>query len=426
MDKKQARLARLRQRAEGIVEARIPILHFTKMDVEAVVEELRIHQVELELQLDDIQQSYAALEKAQQRYNKLFDNAPVAYFVIDNDGIVMNANLAASKMLGKERDELKGMLFAEFVVPDFQDVYYFCWRALRSEFQAQSCVIELQASDGTRLPGLLNTDRPEADSNEILLAITNLSRVKESDEAFVRSSDLAKEVNQMRLNILRAIAPEFHRPLGVILSAVELLYKHGKRLTEKKKEQLYKTIRNLIWYLNDIVQDARNIQEIDSHKLLRLEAFDVISFTQQIIDDMEVVSNGRKILFEIGEQEDKTTIIWNLNLYRRIVMNMLGSLMQWTSRAIRCQLDVGETNFSLKIDAQTNNFSEDELDLMFDAFFQGSNTEFMQGRGNGLLLAYQTIETHGGTIRYKSQEGKGIRFIIELPKLQANPSPYRH
>lgn len=425
MNTKESRLAKLRERAEIVLKDGNPLLD-DELNTDIAIEELRIHQVELELQLEDLNQTYAALESAQQRYSKLFDNAPIGYFVIGTDGLITNVNLAASEMLEYERNELTGRILAEFVSPDFQDIYYFWWRALQHQKLAQSCELELQRKNGTRIPVLLNSHLPEPESNEILLVVTDVSRIKQSDAALARSSELSKEINHARLNILSAISPEFRRPLSTILSSVDLLYKHGRRLTEKKRAQLYQSIRNLLWYLNDTIQDAHNIQEIERNQLLRMEAFDVIAFTQQVVSDMEAVTNGRKIVLEIVSQQEKANIIWDMNLYRRILMNLFGGLLKFSNRSIRCYLDVKETKFTLRLDTQATNLSEEELALMFESFSEGRNTEFIQGRGNGLLLAYHTIQTHGGNIRYKSYEGRGISFIIELPKLQSNPSPYRH
>lgn len=87
------------------------------VDLSTVVEELHIHQTELEMQNRELREAYAALENALDRYQSLFDFAPVAYFTFDAAGQVIEMNLAAQEALGVDRKDLVGKKFNSFVAP---------------------------------------------------------------------------------------------------------------------------------------------------------------------------------------------------------------------------------------------------------------------------------------------------------------------
>jgi PAS domain S-box-containing protein len=425
MDRKQSKLAQLRERATVVVETTNHDSHFSDLDRDILIEELRVHQIELDIQLDDIHQAYAVLHSAQQRYTELFDSAPINYFVIDGNGEIKNVNIAASQMIGIERENLIGRAFTEFVSADFQDRFYFCWRALQNERKVQTCELELQHKNGRRIPTLLNTNLAKEASKEILLAITDLSPLKHANESLVLDSELTKDVNQVRLSILSTVAPEFHSPFAVILSSVELLYKHGMRLTDRKKDQLFQSIRNLVWYMNDALQDARNVKELDKHEAKQLKAFELLSFTQQVINDIELIVDKCQIVLDIKSEQEGIYVFWNINVYRRILMNLICSLLSFSSKSIRCSLEAHESYFLLRVASSTTSLRKTELAELFEALNEGKNTRFIQGRGNGLYLVYLSVQSLGARIIQEYSEGGGLSFVIELPRLQTSPSSYR-
>lgn len=82
---------------------------------ERLLHELQTHQIELEIQNRDLQESQAAVEASRNRYADLYDLAPVAYFTFDPNGVILEANLAGAAMLGRERAQLLGLPFLALV-----------------------------------------------------------------------------------------------------------------------------------------------------------------------------------------------------------------------------------------------------------------------------------------------------------------------
>ena len=77
-------------------------------DVRKLVEELRIHQVELEMQNEELRSAQWALEQSRKEYSDLYDFAPVGYLTLNEEGRIVKANLIAAKQLGVERSILIG------------------------------------------------------------------------------------------------------------------------------------------------------------------------------------------------------------------------------------------------------------------------------------------------------------------------------
>jgi PAS domain S-box-containing protein len=124
-----------------------------------VFHELRVHQIELELQNEELrrvqltlEESHDALGVSEQRYRDLFENAPVAYLQLDHEGRIRSANAFALALLDIEPAALGRDKFSEFVSAPSQDAYYLYRRALLEGRRPDPIEIELRATD--RIPSV--------------------------------------------------------------------------------------------------------------------------------------------------------------------------------------------------------------------------------------------------------------------------------
>jgi PAS domain S-box-containing protein len=109
----------------------------------SVLHELHIHQIELEMQNEELRRSHVELDAARTRYFDLFDLAPVGYFTIDDKGLVLEANLTGANLLGLTRTELVGQPFSRFIAYEDQDVYYLHRKKLLETGEHQICELRM-------------------------------------------------------------------------------------------------------------------------------------------------------------------------------------------------------------------------------------------------------------------------------------------
>jgi PAS domain S-box-containing protein len=104
--------ARLRAAAESAPDP-------TGADARRILHELRVHQIELEMQNEELRQSRTEVEAGLGRYTDLYDFAPVGYLTVGRDGTIRQVNLTGSRLLGVARGQMAGRRFGEFVAePD--------------------------------------------------------------------------------------------------------------------------------------------------------------------------------------------------------------------------------------------------------------------------------------------------------------------
>src|SRR5215467_7639293 len=114
-----------------------------------VLNELRVHQIELEMQNDELRATREQLEMSRARYFDLYDLSPVGYFTLSKKGLILEANLTATTLLGVSRSELSMQRFTRFILKDDQDIFYFLRGKLFHTGQTQGCELRLTRKDGT-------------------------------------------------------------------------------------------------------------------------------------------------------------------------------------------------------------------------------------------------------------------------------------
>jgi len=139
----------LRQQAEERLRlTRTDIQGMPAAEVQQLVYELQVHQIELELQNEELQRAQDALAAARDQYSHLYDFAPVGYLTVDATGVIVEANLTATTFLGVERRHLLGKKFSHFVAPAEQDTLYRHYQAVRTSDDPQTCEVSLQRVHG--------------------------------------------------------------------------------------------------------------------------------------------------------------------------------------------------------------------------------------------------------------------------------------
>ncbi len=144
----------LRQRAE----ARLPqalsadaIEAIAPESAARILHELRVHQIELEMQNEELRDAQAALDEARARYFDLYELAPVGYCTINQQGLIMQANLTSASLLGTTRSALVKRALTRFIHKDDEDSYYLHRRHLIDSGDAHSCELRMIKADGASL-----------------------------------------------------------------------------------------------------------------------------------------------------------------------------------------------------------------------------------------------------------------------------------
>jgi len=201
----------LRQRAESQLKKRIGRNKSNLSEVEAkrMVHELQVHQIELEMQNEVLEQTRIA-ERLYYRYTELFEFAPIAYFAFDREGMISQVNLRGASLLGVERVNLIGKLFSNYVAAQCHNTLNHCLATAFEGNGIQSCEIIVQAGKRTLwfnveanlgitgidcLTAMIDiTDRKRIEGSQNL---ANEEKEKRADELVLANEEKEKRANEL-------------------------------------------------------------------------------------------------------------------------------------------------------------------------------------------------------------------------------------
>lgn len=152
-----------------------------------LLHELQVQQIELEMQNENLRQSQIALEESRDRYQDLYDFAPVAYLTLDELGMIVEINLTGAELLGMERKRLIRRRFDQFVA----SAENACWQLyfLNLFNSAYCCELRLKRQDGTQFYARLDSRCINADAKTARIMLTDITERKVIEQALRESEE---------------------------------------------------------------------------------------------------------------------------------------------------------------------------------------------------------------------------------------------
>jgi PAS domain S-box-containing protein len=202
--------AELRVRAEHRLKENATRAEPTSQSEEAqrLIHELQVHQIELEVQNEELQKARAELEAGLQRYSDLYDFAPWGYVTFDRDGTIRKVNLAGARLLGLERARLVGARFDLFVTTVCRPTFGAFLRKVFDSQAAETCDVGLCPEHGAPLWVHVEAVASGEGCRECRAILTDISKRKQADAY----REMGREVLQI-LNQTGDLHPSIQRVL---------------------------------------------------------------------------------------------------------------------------------------------------------------------------------------------------------------------
>jgi PAS domain S-box-containing protein len=187
-----------RQKAERRLRSKkaASVAGMAEIDVRALVHELQVRQIELEMQNEELHRSEAAAQEASARYCDLFDFAPLAYFLWNDRGRILEVNLAGAALLGLDRGLVVGKRFGQFVALEHRAAFAdFCHRVLLADAK-QSCEVKL-LGDGPVINALIEgvaAPDHQGPRRVCRAAVVDISQRKRAEELAATNRALQAEI----------------------------------------------------------------------------------------------------------------------------------------------------------------------------------------------------------------------------------------
>lgn len=226
-----------------------------------------------------------------------------------------------------------------------------------------------------------------------------------------------RELGELKSRFVSLVSHEFRTPLGITMSAVELLRHYSDRLPPEKLAELLNDIHGATLRMSGLMEQVLLLGRVEAGKVTFQSApLDLRTLGGKFIDEMHSVTNGRCPI-EFRAEGNLDGARGDEGLLRHIFSNLLSNAAKYSPNGAPVEFRVqreGDTALFVVRDRGIGIPLEDQPRL-FEAFHRAGNVGETPGTGLGLLIVKRCVEMHHGAIAFDSRAGEGTTFTVRLP-----------
>jgi PAS domain S-box-containing protein len=395
----------------------------TPDEIHLLLQDLNVHQIELEMQNEELRRTQEALEVSRARYFELYDLAPIGYVTITERGLIQEANLAAATLLGQPRGTLVERPLSGFILPEDQDSFYRCRQRVFATGDWQSCELRLRRPGGEpfpiRLEFALGKER-ESELTHCLITLNDLGERKRTEAARLAEA-VQREENQRKDCFLAMLGHELRNPLAPIRHIAEIL-----RLAPSHEPgqiaQVARILARQVDHLTRLVDDLLDVASINRGALrISKRPCDLREAVEQAAEQVRSFLDERQQRLELTLPATPLILDGDPLRLSQIVVNLLRNASQFSlpEALIALTLESVDGAAVLRVRDWGKGLTPSQSSRIFEPFVQAEQTSERRqgGLGLGLALIKGLAELHGGSVAVASPGlAQGSTFTLRLPQ----------
>ncbi len=337
----------LRQKAEDLYRKKISNVGAmsNESDILKLNHELSVHQIELEIQNDELIQAKEDLEVAVEKYIDLYDFAPTGYLTLSGEGQITGLNLCASKMLGKERSHLINNLFGAFVTDDTKQIYYTFLKEVFDTKIEQSCEVTIIGKGKSPiyvyLVGIVNKGGKNSD-----ISMVDISERKYAEEKLTETNKELEQSKQLSADkdlFISVLAHDLRNPFGVLLGSTELLLKDRKNLSEKEINDLLREINRSALNSYNLLEDMLKWSRVQMGRVpFEPRQLNFNDLCIDIIDSLSPVAETKGIKISCNVEKE-INVMADREMLKAVFRNLVSNAIKFTNKYGEIKVSASKT-----------------------------------------------------------------------------------
>ena len=373
-------------------------------DNRSAIEEMRLRQIKLEVQNEELRRSQANLKQDRDRYIELYDLTPMGHVMIQDQNVISEANLTMCHLLGVEKQALLGTKLTGWIKPESRGRFYHHRRNVLRGGPRQNCELVMVRQDGQEFFAIVESAPVKDQQGWLSMAVTDISRRKQAEEDMrvhkerlmdmIRQrtgqlSELARRLVEVQEKERSTIAKELHDEVGQLLTYAGLL------IDKEARKPRPETMAEAKSVIQDAVSRLRNLSATLSPPLLNNAG--ILEALESLFEDY-TRHTQIKVTFNHEVSLDGLSANLALVVYR-IVQEALTNVARH-AKATRVNVRISPRGRRLRIQIRDDGVGFDTKEVK---------------KSTGLTGMRERALALGGEIIVDSGPGKGTKIIATLP-----------
>jgi len=385
--------------------------------VDALIHELQVHQIELEMQNEELRDSRVELEKLHEKYYDLYNFAPVGYFTLNLTSRITDVNTTGADLLGFTKERLAKKLFTLYILPKYMKSFQYQLKKAFQTMDKQVFELGLIRKNGiifyahVELLPSIERDAP------IKMAVVDITERKNLEEELKRS-------NQELQQFAYVASHDLQEPLRTISSFTQLLERRYKEKLDpdadefigyvvEAAQRMQQMILDLLEY-SRIMTAGSEFKEVDVTEALNMALF----YLKGAIENCNVEITYDKLPTIIADQSQITKVFQNL------ISNAIKFRKPDKPLKVYISAKKDDKKNEYIFSVQDNGIGMDPRysERIFTIFQRLHTIEEYKGTGIGLSIVKRIIDRHNGHVWVESELGKGSTFYFTIPIVPPPPN----
>ena len=361
----------------------------------------------------ELQKAYGDLQQAKEFLENIISTSVDGIISTDPYGTIKRVNESAARMTGYTKEKLQEMHISQLNPLSNNEAYQQSRKDLIDKLYKGQKIIGLESSweakDGNLIPIELNAALLKNKEGEVTGGVIGVRDIRER-----------KKLEEMKNDFISNVSHELRTPLTSIKgSIVNLLDGIPGKLNDAQKDYLaiINSESNRLVRLIDDLLDLNNVAARQI-KIVPKE-IEYISLISQVVFSLKELAYEKGLFIELQWPKTEIYLQADSDRVNQILVNLINNAIKFTEHGgVKVIVEnSNNTSITTRVKDTGMGIPKDELDRVFDKFYQVYKPygEKSKGTGLGLSISKSLIELHGGTIFVKSEEGKGSEFCFTLP-----------
>lgn len=382
-------------------------------ELQATLQELQAHRIELEMQNRALREIQSELEHAVQRYSDLYDNLPLAYLTVSPAGQIVGANCAACEWFRSERRGLVGRQVGKFLDP--YDAGRFAAHLELCLQNGGPATIELTLRLGKEPPLVAQfTSRranlPPGGEPQVHIGIADITKIKRAQTAL-------DEVNCEQEAFNYSISHDLRAPLVTINNYASIVVSDFSATLDPQAKGMVERIRAAAQRMEDTLKRLLEYSTL-ARQEIALTPVNVDALVTELLIEHRAMIEQKNA--DILVDRPLPAVRGSRELVRQVFANLLSNAIKYVppgeAPRVRIFAEVAEDGVAIKVEDQGIGIDPKFHERIFKVFERLHGYSRYPGSGVGLAIAKRAVEKMNGKIWCESEPGKGSCFAVELPR----------